>query len=375
MITVIISAYKRDKSLFRLLTSLKNAYCNGIPVDLVISLEGGCTDSVRKLAENFYWVYGKKRVIYHDEQLGLIQHFIYVGDLTSLYGDILFLEEDAIVSPYIFMYLNQMIPFYRDDPDVAGISLYNDPNNEMTQRIFTQVNDGSDVYFFQHPYMGNVWYENKWKLFKEWLKTYQPLNVNIPQKIASWTKSFKRIYIQFLVENDLYMVYPRFSLVSDCADSGLHVGHRIDTKAALSCGFSPMKMVKFCDSNSIYDAYFDLDIRCIKSKNKEISKYDFINDINGLKNIHDDDLVLTNRKVKKYIMSFDDSYKPIELAAVLNIKGDGLYLAYAQDIIESQSSYSNRCQYNDILRYYPVRRRTVLLLLKNLIKKTFRSKT
>lgn len=367
MFTIVITAYKRHQSLKRLLYSLSAVNPIDVSINLIISLEGGSSEEVKRIANEYSWKYGEKTVVLQKEQLGLVKHFIWAGDQTYKYGNVLFLEEDAIVSPLLFKCLQQMIPFYEDDKHVTSISLYNNLSSELTLRIFSQIEDGSDVFFFQHPYMGNLWFPKWWDEFKKWYSTYTPKSSGLPKKIISWNKSFKRIYIQFLVEKKLYVVYPRISLVSDSADTGLHVKRRINTRPHLLCGFSPLRLIKIDDSCAIYDVFGDIEPRCLKRLNPKLNDYDFINDINALKDIAKDDIVLTCRKARKHIISFDGYYKPIETGAALNLQGDGLILCHASDIIESQSDYLNHCQEDDLRMYYPVRRRTVLSLFQDYI--------
>lgn len=364
MFTIVITAYKRENSLRRLLNSLNNAYGIDKKINLIISLEADSSELVIALAKQFEWKYGLKEIVQQEKKLGLVNHFIWAGDRCLELGVVLFLEEDAVVSPVIFKQLENLIPFYKQDEQIAGISLYSNPNNELTLKSFEQVEDGNDVYFFQHPYMGNVWYAEKWKKFKEWYKTYIPNKTIVPEKIGAWEQSFKRIYIQYLIEKKLFMVYPRCALVSDSADCGLHVGERKDTKAKLQCAYQPMKLVKVKESLAVYDAYGELSVEVLKRVNPDFKKYNFICDINCQKKYENDAIVLTNRKVRKSILSYDDSYKPMEVAALLNYRGNGLSLAYASDIIEDRHDYLNRCQYEDVIHHYPIRKRTVIQLVK-----------
>lgn len=365
MFTIVIIAYNRHESLRRLLNSLSQSCPIETDINMIISLEGGSSEEVKNIANEYMWEYGNKTVVFQNEQLGLVKHFIWAGDQTYKYGNVLFLEEDAIVSPMIFKCLQQMIPFYENDQYVTSISLYNNLSNELTLRMFSQIEDGSDVFFFQHPYMGNLWFPKWWDEFKKWFSTYTPNTLGLPDKIVSWEKSFKRIYIQFLVERGLYVVYPRVSLVSDSADTGLHVTRRNNTRSNLLCEYSPLRLIRIDKSCAIYDAYGDIEPRCLKRLNPILENYDFVNDINGLKHLTKDDIVLTCRKVSKHIISFDGYYKPIEIGAALNLQGDGLYLCYASDIIESQSDYLNHCQEDDLKMYYPIRRRTILSLFRD----------
>ena len=79
-LAIVVVAYNRDKALAKLLNSLKRIETN-INVPLVISIDGGGTEAVNKIANDFEWQYGEKKVIIH-EKLGLVKHFIWAGDQT-----------------------------------------------------------------------------------------------------------------------------------------------------------------------------------------------------------------------------------------------------------------------------------------------------
>ena len=54
---------------------------------------------VNKIANDFNWRLGEKKVIIHTQKLGLRNHFIWVGDQTERFKNVIFLEDDLIVSP------------------------------------------------------------------------------------------------------------------------------------------------------------------------------------------------------------------------------------------------------------------------------------
>src|SRR5688572_10825284 len=95
---IVIPAYNRPASLQRLLDSLRKAE---IPheVKLVISIDQGGPAGVKQLAENFAWPFGEKKIILHENHLGLKDHILAAGNLSAEYGSIILLEDDLFVSP------------------------------------------------------------------------------------------------------------------------------------------------------------------------------------------------------------------------------------------------------------------------------------
>src|SRR5689334_4123595 len=122
---IVISAFNRPASLRRLLNSIEAARYDLNDIDLVISIDKSDSDEVEKTAEKFKWKYGEKKIILQNEPLGLKQHILRCGDLTSDYNAIILLEDDLMVSPYFYEYAIKALEYYKDDKMLAGISLYN----------------------------------------------------------------------------------------------------------------------------------------------------------------------------------------------------------------------------------------------------------
>src|SRR5687768_8098504 len=99
---IVITAYNRPEGLSRLLKSVADASYDSNNVTLVISIDKSDSNKVYELADSFEWKYGQKKVIKHNEHLGLKEHILRCGDLTDQYGSIILLEDDLIVSPWFY---------------------------------------------------------------------------------------------------------------------------------------------------------------------------------------------------------------------------------------------------------------------------------
>ena len=141
MLAIVITAYNRALPLQSLLNSLNNIDNCGLNIPLVISIDNNGTKEVKKVAEEFNWKYGIKEIVIHNEKLGLVKHFIWAGNQTKRFENVIFLEDDLLVSPELVNYATQLISFYKDDDEVAAASLYNPILNEETGTKFYQLED------------------------------------------------------------------------------------------------------------------------------------------------------------------------------------------------------------------------------------------
>ena len=351
-IAIVITAYNRSESLLNILTSLSEIIVNQ-EVDLIIGIDNKGTDKVNKIAEQYQWSFGLKKVIVHEEKKGLVNHFVWAGDQTEEYDNVIFLEDDLLVSPFLIDSANQIINFYSDEPKVAAASLYNPVLCELTGEKFYQIEDGFDFYFLQQPYWGNIWFRKQWVEFKEFLKNYKENKDLLPESIASWENSFKKIYIQFLVTNKKYVITPRVSLVTNNGVAGLHSGvGQSHMQTNLLMNRQIYRLSKFNESLSIYDAYMEIDANILKSFCSRLMGFDFTVDIRGLRKSYDKPYVLTTKRVKKTIEEYTTLMKPTELGVLLNQKGNSeLKLCKIEDLVERRMYYMTR-RYNDIRKNY-----------------------
>lgn len=343
-LAIVVVAFNRAKALSNLLQSLSKIKtdCN---IPLVISIDGGGTPEVNKIADEYIWRHGDKRVVIHDK-LGLVKHFIWAGDQSEEFGNVLFLEDDLSVSPDIINYAQQLISFYKDDDRITGGSCYN-MMYTLSGMHFYQIQDGYDNFFWQHPYWGNIWFGKQWKKFKRYLDTYEVNNELLPRTVQPWIRSFKKIYLQFLTETNKTMVFPRVSLVTNNGIGGgdhnkadavqFHVPFLVSTGKKYN--FS-----HYDESLARYDLFEEIDVNIVKSSCKPLSDFDFIIDTKLNRISYNKEYVLTPLKSNKPIIQFNSNLKPSELSVLLNISGTGLSLTHKSDI---DSKTQNAVMYDD----------------------------
>lgn len=368
---IIITAYNRPTALRLLLGSLDDLKIN-CQIPLIISIDNNGTEEVNQIAKEFVWKFGKKEVIIHKQKKGLVKHFIWTGDQTENYDVVIFLEDDLLVGPYMIQYVEQVYDFYKDDGRVAAASLYNPFINEATGTRFYQVQDGYDNYFLQQPYWGHVWFKKPWKEFSDYLEEYVE-NVDIlPPGIKEWKGSFKKKYIQYLIEKERYVVTPRVSLLTNNGIPGIHSGNReIFFQCPFTLSDKKYSFSRLDDSIAIYDAAMELKETVFKRFNNKLRAFDFEVDIFGHKDVFQKEYVLTSKPVKNAIMSFSSLMKPTELSVLINAEGNkGIRLARKEDVIFSNKTARND-QFFDITKNYPVSIITSLTFLSYAIKRLY----
>ena len=367
MIAIVITAYNRPAPLERLLKSLLKIRVDE-EIPLIISIDNGGTDEVNKVANSFEWPYGKKIVNIHKEKLGLVKHFIWTGDKTKEYENIIFLEDDLLVSPEVVDYTKQVVEFYKNDSRVAAASLYNPIFNEAAGTRFYQIQDGFDAYFLQQPYWGHIWMRDKWSGFKEFLGSYVENKEILPPNIASWKESFKKKFVQYLIETNKTVVTPRVSLVTNSGIGGLHSGDLYHYQSELMIEKKKYRLPSLEESKARYDSFEEIEPEILKLYNPELSHYDFEVDINGLRNSYKHDYVLTSRPTQNALFTYSSFMKPSELSVVLGISSDkGLALTKKSDIIKKKSHLAEN-RYKDYLKNYYLGVYPTLYLIRDYIK-------
>ena len=227
-IALVAIAYNRVNSLKRLLNSLQRAYYDeDVNVPLVISIDKSDTEDVLRLANEFHWNHGDKRVLSHAENLGLKAHVLSQGKLLEEFDAIVVLEDDVVVARDFLYYVRQCVRKYQDNDKVAGISLYSFSVEYHNRHPFIPLRDGNDVYFMNCAMSwGQVWMKNAWAKFEKWLSSHQSFCVSsaLPQSICSWgDKSWLKFHTRYCIEENKYFVFPYVSYSTNFSDCGVHI--------------------------------------------------------------------------------------------------------------------------------------------------------
>ena len=328
---IIIIAYNRPISLNRLLNSLDVANYDENDVPLIISIDYQASKEnkkVLKIAENYNWKHGIKKIIKHSKNLGLRAHVITCGDLVNIYDNIIVLEDDLFVSPYFYKYANDALKFYNKTESIGGISLYNHKRNFLNTIPFELIPDSNDVFFLQiASSWGQAWSKKQWLGFKNWYNN-QPDDATcvLPLEVKNWPESsWLKYYICYLIWTNKYFVYPNKSLTTNFGDNGTH---NLDNNAEYQVPVFFGNKYTFIDikkSINVYDVYFELLPSRLKLLFPKFNNYDFSVDLYGKKNLNKikSKFILTSKYyLKKPLLSFGLELKPSILNILFEIQGD-----------------------------------------------------
>lgn len=273
-IAVVIPCYNRTDTLGRLLNTLTKAQYP-ISVDLVFSIDYSGNDGVYNMANDFHWQYGEKRIIRHNENIGLRKNILSCGDLTKDYDAVIILEDDLLVSPFFIEYAYRALKYYKDDQNIAGISLYSYRLSESLHE-FNPITNGYDTYFMQWTSSwGQMWTKSQWKEFKAWydLHSEDITSIPIPDYVKTWSHSWKKFHIAYLVDTNKCFVYPTESYTTIQPSLGIHVKEvRLDKGyiVPLCTGFNREPVFQRYEGAIVYDCFFEIKQLKIVLNNKEI---------------------------------------------------------------------------------------------------------
>ncbi len=261
---IVVVAYNRPHSLNRILQSIAQAEYEQEGIPLIISIDHSDKDDVKNVAKSFIWTHGPKKVVTHEESLGLKQHVLQCGELTGEYGSIIMLEDDLFVAPSFYTYASAALEFVKDRQDIGGVSLYNHRLNVHVREPFEAMEDGYDNWYFQFASSwGQAFTVDQWRGFTEWMEKHDGELIaadNVPVNVSSWSdKSWLKYYIKYLIITGKYFLYPRISYTTNFSDMGTHkMGISTDLQVPLagknrhSFSFSTTEQ-----SEAVYDAFFE----------------------------------------------------------------------------------------------------------------------
>lgn len=379
---IAVVAFNRPIALGRLLRSLANAEYPFVPI-LYISLEGGASDSVIKIAEEFQSPKIETRIIRHRNRLGLRNHILKCGDLSVEHGAVIVFEDDLYVDRYFYYYAQAAINYYHNDEKVAGIALYSQEYNEYAGLPFKPMKNGYATYPMQVPCSwGQCWDSKQWTAFKNW---YETINDGVVQKVCelpnavkAWPESsWKKYFAAYLVCKKKYFIYPYDSYTTNCSDAGgTHIKQGTSLhQVAMSVGNRPIPAFTFCSTEKMevsYDAYMEQSGDFI-SESLLIKREDIAVDLYGLKDSRDlisRTYVLSQKKCGHPYRSFPRAFRPMErniLCALSKEDNEGLIFLYrTQEFMQSEK----RSMGIDALTYYagfPFSKKLILRLLIALI--------
>jgi len=320
---IVILAYNRPDALSRLLKSIRSASYPKV-VELMISLEGGASKEVKKIAYAFSSPMLQVKVVQREERLGLRKHVLACADLALEYGAVIVLEDDLLVDRYFYQYATAALKYYDSEGSIAGIALYSHEYNEYAELPFKPMGNGYSTYPVQVPCSwGQCWSKDQWKRFKAWYASADNQKIKdtngLPSVVKNWPESsWKKYFAAYLVSNDLNFIYPYQSYTTNCSDlGGTHILDGTDVHQVCFLNQDRSEPVfEFCPVDApevAYDAFFEpsgsLIYRLVGAERGEVDV-----DTLGIKSNIDfsKKYILTARPVNRSIKEFPRKYRPIE---------------------------------------------------------------
>ena len=342
--TIVISAYNRPIALRRLLSSLAKAvYPKENQTCLIISIDHGDDDAYQRvveMAKGFQWTFGPKEVIEQKERLGLIKHVFFCCGLSQKYDEVIYLEDDLIVSPAFYAYCSQAFDFYKANDGIAAISLYGLWFNGYTQQPFIPLEDGTDVFFLQMPYtQGQAFTRSQWKNFSDWLASGDRKLSSDDQLHDSFfhfePEEWFPLMAKYVVESGRYVVYPRVSLTSGAGDAGTHFKETsVFFQTPLQGWKDHYQFSTLDQSVSVYDSFFEILPDRLNRLTNALRDFAYDVDLYATKAPQHlrKDYVLTSRQCRSAVLSFGKSMRPMETNIIENVPGDKIFLCRKADL-------------------------------------------
>lgn len=340
---IVVIAYNREKPLLRLLKSLEDAIYPSSNIILHISIDASPNANIKQIADEFVWSHGEKIVDLKDENLGLRKHVLQCGGLTKNYESIVVLEDDLIVAPGFYNFAQKANDFYSDEKKISGVSLFTYPVEENNFYPFQPIHDDSNVHFIQvASSWGQCWSKEQWSTFTAWLtENPQGKEAQLPDYIADWgVNSWKKLFINYLIDTDRYFVFPNTSYSSNFEEIGTNSTQTGFFQVPMKMGVSEPLLKNWNESNSIYDVYFELIPSALKRIAPFFNQFDFEVDLYGTKPFSriECDHLLTIRKGKNPVRAFGSTMRPPIQNVIFETEGNDIVLIEKSNIIEREGS-------------------------------------
>lgn len=332
---LVIPVFDRLHSIERLMKSIERMEIRGT-LNVVISCDGGASAEVRRFAEGFSWERGSYRVIQRDENLGVDDHNLECMRMAIELGHVVVLEDDLVVSPTLQAFLLQAYAALRTEKDVAGISMYRYPLNEANRFPFELIPNDEFLYYQQRPSSKGCFYTREMvESYFDFLDRFDHdyTRYHLPDNVLKWDdKVWEKSFYAYLVQNNRYVAFPRYSLTTDFADHGVHMKKQIhryqhQTPLYLADQFSAMRAI--VDTENVYDAFYEIDVDVIKRYLPQLVSFDLAIDLYGNKDLSKvkETWVLSEKDCTQPNMGWDRKVKPEVMNLLMNQKGSFYHLA------------------------------------------------
>ena len=372
---IVAIGYNRVNSIKRLLESLLRADYLNDKVDLIISIDNSGTTSVEEYASNMEWPFGNKIIKTYPKRMGLRNHILTCGDYVEGYDGIAVFEDDIFVAPTFYSFMKQAVEFYKDDDNVAGISLYSHMWSEYNKRPFVAEKKEYDNYFLQYAQSwGQVWMPKQWKAFKEWYKNNSgeiSQDENTPSHIVDWPKtSWLKYHIKYCIDRKKYFVYPYISYSTNFVEIGQHC-KTSNTVYQVPMEYSSTKKYHFAKFGALNAAYYDAFFERVMLEKSVLGLDGEVEvDLYGNKVIKSSVryLLSSKRLDRKIIKRYGLQLRPHEMNVIFDIPGEDLFLYDLKEASKEKENFSDfdmaRWYYDSRVFEYPYIARILFKIFK-----------
>lgn len=334
-VALIAIGYNKVHSLLRLLDSLSQANYEGDKVPLIISIDNSGNNEVVEFAQKYEWKHGEKIIRTFTERQGLRKHILSCGDYLDEYEAVYVFEDDILASPAFYQYGKLCIDYYKDNENIAGISLYSTKWNQNVNFPFEPMKTEYDTYFLQCAQSwGQIWFQKSWKDFKKWYLENLDIfkaekRTDIPSNLYTWGEnSWLKYHIAYCAIKKKYFVYPYYSFTTAFVENGTHFGTDI-TRFHSEMMIKTVEQYKLApfDRNSVfYDTFFE-NIQLKEQLTKELDDKVMV-DLYGCRKLTGEERYCISTQILPYTIKkeFALQLRPIELNIFMDIKGKGIYL-------------------------------------------------
>ncbi|MED3973224.1 hypothetical protein P4639_07525 [Priestia megaterium] len=373
---IVVIGYNRTDNIKRLLESLKSADYSSDNVPLIISIDKSNNLDVEGVANDFIWPHGQKIIKTYPERQGLRKHILACGNFLKEYDAIAVFEDDTFASPAFYNYMKQAVEFYKDDMNIAGISLYSHLWNVNANYPFIPQSSKYDNYFLQFAQSwGQIWMKKQWFEFVDWYNENSisiEKDPDVPEYVTGWSdKSWLKYHIKYCIKKKKYFVYPYQGLSTCFNEAGEHCLLRDDVmQIPMEYNLTKQyQFLEFCKKNDgiSYDGFFE---REDLGKNIGIEDEYLTVDLYGTKTPklagEKKYLLSSNTYNYKIIKSFERVMRPIEMNVIYNMAGESIYLynTEQQNFNKRTRNFANEFKYFHRIHGHT---RIIVKLLKSMV--------
>lgn len=386
---IIAIGYNRADSISRLLNSLQNAEYGEDSITLIVSIDNSGSSEVSDVADAFEWTHGRKLIRTFKERQGLRKHILSCADYFAEYDALFVFEDDVIVSPAFYQYGKESIEKYKNNDDIAGISLYALQWNPNANLPFSPLKSEYDTYFAQYAQSwGQIWLKKSFEDFQKWyaenLDFFEEKRKNIPANLYVWgNNSWLKYHIAYCIMENKFFVYPYASYSTVFTEAGTHSDMqltRFHSEMILSEYKDSYKWAECDDEAVYYDAFYE-SIKVKEKLEKELNSTVVI-DLYGRREIPETEKYMLSTQVLPFKIknSYALQLRPIENNILMNLQGTGIFLydlTASQKIISKERREQIARKWNYFMRerflmkeeIFPICKQKFLNLLRVISKK------